>query len=209
MASEQEFELFFEPYASRAHLTSWQDRQSMGRSSESMLTFGLVTHAALEGILGLLHPTDDDHILDMGSGIGKVVMGSIYLYPNLAMKASGVELLPGLHNMADEILTNFERELLVGARSRVEFLLGDMFDIDLSPYTIIFVNSTCMDEEFLQRTSEHLVAKMAPGARLVSMGRSLQHPQLHLFDAGAWRMSWQVEGGSKTPVHIYRRLSEA
>ena len=85
-------------------------------------------------------------------------------------------------------------------RPDVEFIHGDLFDLDINPYSVVFVNSTCFDDRLMERIGEK-VESMPPGAVVVTLTRHLPSSCFTLTEPSLpLRMSWGV-----TKVHFYQK----
>lgn len=197
------FESFYHRYQTRACKLSGQERIDKGLQDTS-LTYGEMPIASLEAILAHLKIGPRDRLLDMGSGSGKIVLGALYLYPSLWV--AGVELLNSLYQLSIEIFAQFRKQLFADnlLDGQVEFIHGNMYNIDLKNFNIIFLSLTTMDDENLEKTSNHIARCAIVGCQIVSIGRPLkgEFKRVRLKVAGAYRMGWQ-KLGDKTPVFIY------
>lgn len=192
------YDLFFSPFDGPSHTASFDSRR--GRDSLEF-TYGQIYVPSWKQILEVVHAEKCTHFIDLGSGSGKAVLLTLYLYPHI--KATGVEFLPRLHELACEIAKKAEKEM-GPCLDRLALIQDDFFNVDLSGYDLLLVNSTCFDDPFLERMINLL--KQAPeGALIISIGRALNAPFLESFFKGVWRMGWQSEG-VKAPVFIYKKI---
>ena len=161
--------------------------------------------------------------VDLGSGLGKVVMtAAVSIYFE---SYSGVELIPYRHNLAlqrfaafsstlREGLTDYSaddlsfgfvgnetvtKEHLSTIPKRIEFILKDLFDADVSRASLIFIYSTCFGS-LMHKISEKLANEAPVGCLASSTTYQLDHPGLELVRYyPSNTLAW-------TSVYIYRRV---
>jgi SAM-dependent methyltransferase len=105
-----------------------------------------------------------DHVIDLGSGDGRIV---IVAARHFGARGLGVEIVPALVEQSRE---NARR---AGVADRVEFRVQDLFETDLTPATVITMY--LLPEVNLQLRPRLLALK--PGTRIVS----------HDWDMGDWK----------------------
>lgn len=191
------FDAFFKPYDGPSHMASLKYRDPKEPSLE--LTYGQIHVPSWKEILQIAEADKKEHFIDLGSGSGKAVLLTLYLYPHI--KATGVELLLGLHELAQEIAQKAEQEL-GSLGDRLTLLNKNFFDVDLAPYDLVQVNSTCFESETLEKICDKLKT-VRQGALVISIGKKLHAPYLQDYFMGAYRMGWQSEG-TKAPVFMYK-----
>ena len=118
---------------------------------------------------------------DLGSGGGRLVIQSHLELPSLS-KSVGIELSPSRHAIAvrtwKELVSNGDAERIRRLAERswgivnedhvlstVELLEGDLFELDISQATHIYVSSLCFSEDMLERLVE----------KIETEGKSLQY----------------------------------
>lgn len=79
-------------------------------------------------LLELADVGPDDHVIDLGSGDGRIVLTAAKVFGASGM---GVEIRPDLV----ELSNNAAREQ--GVADRVEFVVQDLFDTDISPASVL------------------------------------------------------------------------
>jgi hypothetical protein len=176
------------------------------------LIYGELTKAELkqyfEEVSRLL--TDTKQFIDLGSGLGKVVMTAALKMP--FSSCVGVELVPYRHSLATERFVEFCREgenqlgdlkgistniseegtergaevagdlldRMEKIAQRVEFRQGDMLACDISEASLIFIYSTCFGS--IMHKIADKIANDAPEGCLVSATTySFNHPGLKLI----------------------------
>ena len=198
---------------------------------DGSLVYGELSKEELERYFEALSPllVPGAKFVDMGSGLGKVVMSAALHFPFEQCK--GVEILPYRHRMASERFGNLLKvgqegfaslmaqskplnpsasialpwgnELkalhLLTLPSRISFEKADMFDCDVSQANLVFIYSTCFGA-FMGKIAHKLACEM-PDASLVSTTTyALKHPAFKLIKHfPAKTMAW-------TDVFVYTKL---
>lgn len=118
----------------------------------------------VEQMLELAGPTAEDSLYDLGSGDGRIVVEAAETYGTPGV---GVEIDSARVAMA----RNNARE--AGVDDLVRFVRGDLFDVDVSPATVVTLYLlTSVNLELRPK----LFRELRPGTRIVS----------HDFDMGEW-----------------------
>jgi SAM-dependent methyltransferase len=120
--------------------------------------------AVADAMLRLANVTPDDIVYDLGSGDGRILMRAAQRY---GARGVGIELDRRLVRMATEIA----REGGVG--DRVTFIEGDLFQVDLSPATVV---TLYLSRGVNRQLQPKLMRELRPGARVVS----------NTFEIGDW-----------------------
>jgi len=198
---------------------------------DGSLVYGELSKEELERYFEALSPllVPGAKFVDLGSGLGKVVMSAALHFPFEHCK--GVEILPYRHRMASErfgsllkvgqegfaslmaqskplnpsesIALPWGNELkalhLLTLPSRIAFEQADMFDCDVSQANLVFIYSTCFGA-FMGKIAHKLACEM-PDASLVSTTTyALKHPAFKLIKHfPAKTMAW-------TDVFVYIKL---
>jgi len=116
----------------------------------------------IEAMLELARVGPGDHVIDLGSGDGRIVIAAA----RRGATALGVEIDPRL---VRESVANAER---AGVAARTRFVEQDLFDTDLAPATVV---TLYLLPGFNLRLRPRLLA-LRPGTRVVS----------HDWDMGDW-----------------------
>ena len=198
---------------------------------DGSLVYGELSKEELERYFEALSPllVPGAKFVDMGSGLGKVVMSAALHFP--FEHCRGVEILPYRHRMASErfgsllkvgqegfaslmaqskplnpserIALPWGNELkalhLLTLPNRIAFEQADMFDCDVSQANLVFIYSTCFGA-FMGKIAHKLACEM-PDASLVSTTTyALKHPAFQLIKHfPAKTMAW-------TDVFVYIKL---
>lgn len=165
---------------------------------------------------------------DLGSGGGRLVMQSHLELPSV-VKSVGIELSPSRHQVAlqtwEDLLENedatrirklAERSWGVNVnnniKSNVELYEGDLFKLDISKATHIYVSSLCFSEEMLDRLVEKIERE---GTSLQTVASLRILPSIKLenrmrqvtLGSNPWQefveMSWTKARGDGCPVYFY------
>jgi len=136
----------------------------------------------VDAMLELGNISAKDMVYDLGCGDGRIVIAAAKRY---GASGLGVDIQSELINQA-ESQAHWE-----GVSRRVKFSLGNLFDLDLRPATVVMLY---LSVELNIRLRPKLLAELRPGARIVS----------NRFDmADVWRPSRSIVVAN-TPVHLWR-----
>jgi hypothetical protein len=120
--------------------------------------------------------------------------------PDLFVACTGIEILPGLHSVAQSVKEHWSLSKSSERRwPEVRFLLGSFLDlVEWLEGDIVYANSTCFDISTMKRLYDMAAAGMKRGSIFVTFSRSL--PSLcsmegspcsfHLFAEERLEMSW-------------------
>lgn len=133
----------------------------------------------------------DDHVIDLGSGDGRIVLTAAKVF---GASGLGVEIRPDLVELSNDAA----REQ--GLADRVEFLAKDLFVTDISPASVL---TMYLLPEVVNRLKGKLLAELKPGTRVLS----------HDYPVEGWDHQRQVEmqhddkiavtGVSRTLIYLY------
>ena len=150
-------------------------------------TYGEITPLGTRQLFGAMGLLDRDigrssaacHFVDLGSGAGKLVGHALLELPTTAIeRATGVESSPSRHNsalLAKQALmewlgrkeTNDSNEWFIrdvcdvnDIDQKLELIEGDLFDVNLSTATHIYVASLCFPDTLMLRLEEMLVQRI-------------------------------------------------
>ena len=144
------------------------------------LTYGEAPFFTLKQIFQSVGLTAQDHLLDLGSGRGVVV-----LFANLFLgaKASGIEILPGL------VLRSRQLAKFLKVEEKVDFIQADLREAVFPQSTVIFIAGTSFTPETIKILEAKLV-NLPPGTRIVSLSFPLQNKNLTLLKKERLYFSW-------------------
>ena len=117
-------------------------------------TYGEILYASVDKLLAELSLSDQDIFVDLGSGLGKVV---IQTFLNSAVKEShGIEIIPELHQeslIAAQKVQNDLPDFFEGER-RLTFLKGSFLGIPLDMASVVLIGSPCFSPQILEQLGE-------------------------------------------------------
>jgi len=133
--------------------------------------FVVTPDAVVERMLRLAAPKAGEHLIDLGSGDGRIVIEAARRF---GASGFGVDIDPALVKLARE---NAER---AGVASRAQFEVQDLFTTDLSKADVV---TMYLLPEVNLKLRPRLVAMLKPGARIVS----------HDYDLGDWTADESID----------------
>ena len=165
----------------------------------SDLVYGEFGFMALASVLAKHRdamPETGGVFLDLGSGIGRPLFYAAALAPSTFRDVVGVEIQPGLHELATEVKALYDGEVrprLGGAHApRVKCLLGDFVSAEHSKEDdeeadetrdaigdawaradLVLVNSCCFGDALFERVERKAARALKRGALVVTLRRSL------------------------------------
>ncbi len=202
-------------------------------SGHNPSTYGEVTLLGAKQLfyyMGMLKNCEDKkqggiHFIDLGSGNGKLCVQAYLEIPNLK-KAEGIELSPSRHSIAINSWNKIKEEAncirsqtvdFYGVRcsncgeAEVKLIQGDLFQMDISKATHIYVASLCFTDEMILGLCK----------KFGEQGNNLQYiATLKLFpaefekrygfkrDVKYVEMSWTKPRGMGGIVYFYSRDTE-
>lgn len=136
----------------------------------------------VDGMLALADINAKDTVFDLGCGDGRIVIAAAKRFG-----ASGL----GVDIQSDLIDQAIAQSQWEGVASRVRFTLGNLFDLDLRPATVVMLY---LSVELNIKLRPKLLAELRPGSRIVS----------NRFDmADAWKPDRTIVVAN-TPLHLWR-----
>ena len=134
--------------------------------------------AVVSAMLRGVNVGPDDVVYDLGSGDGRIVIAAVREFA--AARGVGIELDVRL------IQESRDKAYNAGLAERATFLWKDIFDVDLSPATVVTIY---LFPEVNARLLPKLMRELRPGTRVVS----------HEYPIGDWKpdRSTQVESSLK------------
>jgi SAM-dependent methyltransferase len=134
----------------------------------------------VDEMLRLARVTGKDVLYDLGSGDGRIPITAAQRF---GTRGLGIDIDP---QRIEEANANARA---AGVTDKVKFVLGDLFELDLRPATVITLYLLPQLNLKLRPT----LWKLKPGTRIVS----------HEFDMGDWKPEQTVKVGSRS-VHFWR-----
>ncbi|MTW13574.1 histone methylation protein DOT1-like protein [Pseudoduganella eburnea] len=174
---------------------------------DGRLIYGEFTQQELDNYFNEMAPylPPKGHFIDLGSGLGKVVMSAALAFPGL--RCTGVELLTYRHEMAQVRLAEMlaagvaeNRGVAANVARRIRLVQQDMFDADVSDASLVYVYSTCF-APLMDRLADKLARELQPGALVTTVTFPMQHPAFELVK------QFSPPSVAWTTVYLYRRRS--
>ena len=125
--------------------------------------------------------TSADVVYDLGSGDGRIVILAAQKY---GARAVGIEISHRLVGIARQVAKEGEIE------HRVSFELGDLFEADISPATVV---TLYLSPTVNAKLEPKLRKELRPGTRIVS----------HQFPIGDWPAEQSVRADDGTLIYLY------
>jgi len=168
-----------------------QEKTRLGRIDQST-TYGEVLPETFGELLSAATPTEGEVFIDLGSGTGKATFLAALSFP--FSRVVGVELLPGLGDLARKLLARYDAEFrpqlpAPQQRQRIEFIDGDFLGLDLSGVDIIFAHATCFSPELVAQLGKKL-EELKPGARAIIAGQTIASPALQFRAMKIMKADW-------------------
>lgn len=135
----------------------------------------------VERMLRLAQLRDDDRVIDLGSGDGRIVIGAALANPKL--RGVGVDIDAKL---VAESTAAAEK---VGVGERVRFMRQNVFDADLSEVSVIFM---WLWPEMQTMLRPKILAEARPGTRVVT----------NVWDLGSWQPDRTDTDGSQISLWV-------
>jgi hypothetical protein len=173
------------------HALSLQGREAHGYEGKSFV-YGEVVPDSFFEYISEVHPQPGEIFYDFGSGTGKAVLLAHLLFDFAESK--GIELVDTLYESSVATLNRYEKEIRptlgseVGNR-KLSVTLGSFLDLDISDADIIFINSTCFQEDLMSALDEKLTS-VKPGTRILTLSKSLKTEHYDLQRHQKYPFSW-------------------
>ena len=145
------FNLLFEGV--NGYKISFEGRSKLNYTDQS-LTYGEIYFDTFYEMLKKIKPKEEEVFYDLGSGTGKAVFAAHLLFP--FSKTVGIEIIPKLYKTSKNILEKYEKEirptiLEKNNKQRIDFILGDFFQVNFFDADIVFANSTCFSQAMIEK----------------------------------------------------------
>ena len=174
------------------------DERSVARSKGSS-TYGELMPTATVRLLAQLELRRRDVFVDLGAGVGKVVLLAAMTTP--AGAALGVELSATRVELGERVFAEARRQRVRGA-GRASLRQADMLTTELDDATVIYTCSTAFSDRFMKRLVRRL-AQLPKLRKLVSLQSLDDHPAFELSEVYRLDASWK----RRTKVYVYERVS--
>jgi len=173
------------------HTISLEGRDAHGYEGKSFV-YGEVIPESFYEFMSMTNPRPGEIFYDFGSGTGKAVLLAHLLFEFADCK--GIEYVDTLHESAAATLAEYERSIRptiindVGNRS-LSVSLGSFLDRDVNDADVIFMNSTCFQEDLMDALDTKL-ATLKPGTRIITLSKSLKSPIYNLQHHKKYLFGW-------------------
>lgn len=155
------------------------------------LTYGETSWFGIASSLKAVDAKAEDVFYDLGCGTGRNVFFAHGVY---GMQAVGIDLIAAFIENAKAVAQSHQLQ-------KVSFLHKNIFDVDISPATIVYVTANCLDQEWMGRLIL-LLRDLRPGAWVISTARPIPSPDLKLLFTQKQFFSWGLD-----TVYMHRRLA--
>jgi SAM-dependent methyltransferase len=122
---------------------------------------------------------DGKIVCDVGSGTGRLVVAAAALHPRLT-KVRGVEILPGIHQVAVNIVARCSANRQLPPRqlplAPMELICGSISDatvVDISDVDVFFIASTCMPPAVLLEIANAIGRRCCNGTLVITTDQEL------------------------------------
>lgn len=165
-------------------------------------TYGEIVPSTFAQLLTFTTPAEGEIFYDLGCGAGKAVFCASLCFPNLSAK--GVELLPPMYDFCTTLKNQFvrlvsENRFFKKNIPQVEFIQGDLLQVDFSDGNIFFLNATCFrDDDWITLLKK--LGSLPAGVRVIVVTRHLESDAFELIEHGTYSMSWGFSS-----VFVYRK----
>lgn len=170
--------------------------------------YGEIEFASFVAILDSVRPKKYERFYDLGCGTGKAIFVAALCYD--FDKACGIELLPGLYNVAYRQIENLKRIVAVhGAQfvqnyqSKIEciqFINDDILNCDFYDADIIFINATCFSPITWVAIEQKLL-QLKVGTRVIMTTKKLDNEAFRTIYNSKYLMSWGMNS-----VNAYEKV---
>jgi SAM-dependent methyltransferase len=157
---------------------AWTPVQQATRPPD--MYFAATRQVVVDQMLQLAGVHDDDLVIDLGSGDGRIVIHAAQKY---GARGVGIEIDGGLVARAEAIAREG------GVSNRVRFIHGDLFEADFSGADVV----TLYLSASLNSDLEPKLRQLRPGTRIVS----------HQFPIGRWAPNRVVRAADGTDLYLW------
>ena len=140
--------------------------------TEHQTTYGEVTNAGIVSLVDTFKrhaplskfPDEKRNFFDLGSGIGKVVVGIALIVPEI--RSNGIEIVSERIRIAQTALSRIHSKQI---SSRIQIRQGSFLDTGISFQAIcwIFLSNLCLTPEVQRSLAERLEKECSPGCVII------------------------------------------
>lgn len=163
------------------------------------LTYGEIEFDSFCALLDQMNVDENDIFYDLGCGTGKPVIAAALV--KQCKKSVGIELLEDVYNLANEIKEKLEKLLKADGYTPpiIEYVHGDIVEKDFSEADVVYIASTCFDQEFMAVLAKKCET-LKSGTKIATLTKELISPELIKTQTLTLPMTW-----GNTTVFIYFR----
>lgn len=179
---------------------SQRERKRLGIDDDAFV-YGEIEFLPFFIMLDRARPIPGEIFYDLGSGAGKAVFSAASFFD--FKKARGIELLPGLYQMAHAQIEKARslKSLDPKKIASVDFINDNFLNFDFSDGDIVFINATCLGYPAWDNILKKLI-QLKIGSRVIVTTKKLQLDQFKVIYQGFDLMSWGMNS-----VNIYTKIS--
>jgi hypothetical protein len=169
-------------------------RKKHGIYENLSLVYGESHLPSLYALFNEINPRPGEIFYDLGSGSGRLVLYAALSFP--FAKCIGIELLDDLINIAQIKLELCKKEApnLPGFDSNklgeIEFIQADFTQVALSTATLVYIASTCFNDELMHNLALRLENQLPIGARVITFSRPLLSKKIKVTKNKIYSMEW-------------------
>uniref|UniRef100_A0A7S3K3M8 Histone-lysine N-methyltransferase, H3 lysine-79 specific n=1 Tax=Aureoumbra lagunensis TaxID=44058 RepID=A0A7S3K3M8_9STRA len=154
---------------------SRRERENSKQMQNDIFHYGETGYVATRRIVeaGLEHGCKGEVFIDLGSGMGKVVLGAAIAHH--FQMCIGVEKLEGLYELSLELQKQFEATDLIDSRlkSKILFSRSDLFQFDVSNADLIYCHTALFNEKEIFRLAKWLAGDIKLDAIVITVSYEL------------------------------------
>ena len=189
--------------------------ESISRSERNRLKideddfiYGEIEFASFVGVLEKLSLQSGGIFYDLGCGAGKAVLAAALNFD--LSKSVGIELLPGLCEVANEkiqqailILQSVKNELTdlyLKRLASIQIINADLHQCDIAEADIVFINATCFGYTNWEKIKEKLLT-LKIGSHVIVTTKKIQHDHFQMVSESFELMSWGMNS-----LNIFKKI---
>mmetsp|Transcript_21682 Transcript_21682/g.53076 ORF Transcript_21682/g.53076 Transcript_21682/m.53076 type:complete len:507 (+) Transcript_21682:302-1822(+) len=183
--------------------TSQSERRRLAVDENKSFTYGEVEFVSFCEILRCAKPKPGEIFYDLGSGTGKAIVAAHLL--ESFKECHGVELLDGLHKVAQNVIDIFSKDKKLWKNAEVnpsKHCFVHHADMLEHPWwevaDVVYTSSICFTKELYKELGNRF-SRMKKGSRIITLKMD-NIPQLKLKDRKSYKMSW-----GRCTVYVYEK----
>jgi SAM-dependent methyltransferase len=166
-------------------------------------TYGEITYDGLQHIIDDIKPQLKDGVFyDLGSGVGKVVV-HVYLNSDVK-KAAGIELCTQRFDNAMNVRNTMEQRGLIADNKKIEFIDQDILKANINDATVVYMCSTCFDQNLMTNIMKKLAQEAKPGLLLLTLKKLPENYREYGFEMIEPSYQEKMTWSESSPVHRYK-----